>query len=49
MWITESVGGVNNSGVPLVTKGSYRMLNTLYNLGSSPEPNLTILWSERLP
>ncbi|MBP3334954.1 MAG: formate C-acetyltransferase [Ruminiclostridium sp.] len=49
MWITESVGGVNNSGVPMVTKGSYRMLNTLYNLGSSPEPNLTILWSERLP
>ena len=49
MWITESVGGVNNKGVPLVTKGSYRMLNTLYNLGSSPEPNLTILWSERLP
>ena len=49
MWITESVGGVNNNGVPLVTKGSYRMLNTLYNLGSSPEPNLTILWSERLP
>ena len=49
MWITESVSGVNNSGVPLVTKGSYRMLNTLYSLGSSPEPNLTILWSERLP
>lgn len=49
MWITESVGGVNKNGVPLVTKGSYRMLNTLYNLGSSPEPNLTILWSERLP
>ena len=49
MWITESVGGVNNSGVTLVTKGSYRMLNTLNNLSSSPEPNLTILWSERLP
>ena len=49
MWITESVGGTVYSGGPLVTKGSYRMLNTLYNLGSSPEPNLTILWSERLP
>ncbi len=49
MWITESVGGITTNGVPLVTKGSYRMLNTLYNLGSSPEPNLTVLWSERLP
>ena len=49
MWITESVGGITTENVPLVTKGSYRMLNTLYNLGSSPEPNLTVLWSERLP
>ena len=49
MWITESVGGITKDNIPLVTKGSYRMLNTLYNLGSSPEPNLTILWSERLP
>lgn len=49
MWITESVGGITADGTPLVTKGSYRILNTLYNLGSSPEPNLTILWSERLP
>ena len=49
MWITEAVGGITTDNVPLVTKGSYRMLNTLYNLGSSPEPNLTVLWSERLP
>ena len=49
MWITESVGGVGENGVPLVTKNSYRVLNTLYTLGSAPEPNLTILWSEKLP
>ena len=49
MWITESVGGVGEDGRPLVTKNSYRMLNTLYTLGSAPEPNLTVLWSEKLP
>ncbi len=49
MWITEAVGGMGNDGRTLVTKSSYRMLNTLYTLGSSPEPNLTVLWSTRLP
>ena len=49
MWITESLGGMGEDGRTLVTKNSYRMLHTLYNLGSAPEPNLTILWSEALP
>ncbi|MBR7137343.1 MAG: formate acetyltransferase, partial [Clostridia bacterium] len=49
MWITEAVGGMGEDGRTLVTKNSYRMLNTLYTLGSSPEPNLTILWSRNLP
>jgi len=49
MWITEAVGGMGENNKPLVTKSSYRMLNTLYTLGSAPEPNLTILWSNRLP
>ncbi len=49
MWITEAVGGMGEDGRTLVTKNSFRMLNTLYTLGSSPEPNLTILWSTRLP
>lgn len=49
MWITESVGGMGEDGRTLVSKSSYRMLNTLYTLGSSPEPNLTVLWSEDLP
>ncbi len=49
MWITEAVGGMGEDGRTLVTKNSYRILNTLYNLGSAPEPNLTILWSENLP
>ncbi len=49
MWITESVGGMGEDGRTLVTKTSYRMLNTLYTLGSSPEPNLTVLWSQNLP
>ncbi len=48
-WVTESIGGVSKDGVPLVTKNSYRYLHTLINLGSSPEPNLTVLWSEKLP
>lgn len=49
MWITESVGGMGEDGRTLVTKSSYRILNTLYTLGSSPEPNLTVLWSKALP
>ena len=49
MWITESVGGMSLSGKTLVTKSSFRVLNTLYNLGSAPEPNLTVLWSTSLP
>lgn len=49
MWITESVGGMGEDGRTLVTKTSYRYLNTLYNLGTAPEPNLTILWAEKLP
>lgn len=49
MWITESVGGMGEDGRTLVTKSSYRILNTLYTLGSSPEPNLTVLWSASLP
>lgn len=48
-WITEALGGCDVNGKPLVTKTSYRVLQTLYNLGSSPEPNLTILWSQLLP
>ncbi len=49
MWITESIGGMAENGATLVTKNSYRFLHTLYNLGSSAEPNLTVLWSEALP
>ena len=49
MWITEAVGGMGEDGRTLVTKNSYRMLHTLYTLGSSPEPNLTVLWSTKLP
>ena len=49
MWITEAVGGMGEDGRTLVTKSSFRMLHTLYTLGSSPEPNLTVLWSTKLP
>lgn len=49
MWITEALGGMGEDGRTLVTKNSFRMLNTLYTLGSSPEPNLTVLWSKQLP
>ncbi|MBR4080381.1 MAG: formate C-acetyltransferase [Clostridia bacterium] len=49
MWITEAVGGMGEDGRTLVTRTSYRMLNTLYTLGSAPEPNLTVLWSQQLP
>ncbi len=49
MWITEAIGGMGVDGRTLVTKSSFRMLNTLYTLGTSPEPNLTVLWSTSLP
>lgn len=48
-WVTESLGGMTEDGKSLVTKNSFRYLHTLYNLGSSPEPNLTVLWSDNLP
>ena len=48
-WVTESIGGVGIDGRPLVKKNSFRYLHTLENLGTAPEPNLTVLWSTRLP
>ncbi|HEY5724177.1 MAG TPA: formate C-acetyltransferase [Allosphingosinicella sp.] len=48
-WVTESIGGMGDDGRPLVTKSSFRYLQTLYNLGPAPEPNLTIWYSPRLP
>ena len=48
-WVTESIGGMLADGRSKVTKTSFRFLQTLYNLGSSPEPNLTVLWSDYLP
>ena len=48
-WVTEAIGGMGEDGRPLVTKSSFRILNTLFNLGPAPEPNLTVLWSGKLP
>ena len=48
-WVTESLGGIGVDGRPLVTRSSFRFLQTLYNLGPAPEPNLTVLWSPALP
>ena len=49
VWVTESIGGMGIDGRTLVTKNSFRILHTLENLGSAPEPNLTVLWSKNLP
>ncbi|KIL36104.1 formate acetyltransferase [Cohnella kolymensis] len=48
-WVTESIGGMANDGKTRVSRNSFRFLHTLYNLGPAPEPNLTVLWSKRLP
>lgn len=48
-WVTEAIGGMSNDGRTLVTRNSFRFLHTLSNLGTAPEPNLTVLWSEKLP
>ena len=48
-WVTEAIGGMASNGNTLVTKNSFRILQTLFNLGPAPEPNLTVLWSNKLP
>ncbi|WP_062379997.1 formate C-acetyltransferase [Demequina pelophila] len=48
-WVTETIGGIGKDGRPLVTRTSFRYLQTLYNIGPAPEPNLTVFWSDRLP
>ncbi|AEI11999.1 formate C-acetyltransferase [Cellulomonas gilvus] len=48
-WVTESIAGIGEDGRPLVTKTSFRYLQTLYNLGPAPEPNMTVFWSDKLP
>jgi formate C-acetyltransferase len=48
-WVTETIGGMGDDCRPLVTRSSFRFLQTLYNLGPAPEPNLTVLWSDQLP
>ena len=48
-WVTEAIGGMLNDGRTKVTKTAFRFLHTLYNLGPSPEPNITVLWSPYLP
>jgi formate C-acetyltransferase len=48
-WVTEAIGGIGEDGRPLVTRSSFRFLQTLYNLGPAPEPNLTVFWSPSLP
>ena len=49
VWVTEAIGGMCEDGRTMVTKNSYRMIHTLYNIGAAPEPNLTVLWSDAMP
>lgn len=49
LWVTEAIGGMGEDGRTLVTRNSYRILHTLYNIGPAPEPNLTVLWANQLP